>query len=239
MIGNEPNQPRFWMPQYRRAGKPLAAAAVPARCSRPSYDALKAVDPTINVIGIGLSPRGNDQPLGDEQLARARRCASCTTSASPTGRAIAPKPLMDELAFHPYPEPQTATRPTSRYVVAERRPRRTSTGSSRRSGTPSTEPRSRRSRSPAGDDVHEAAQVRGSTRSAGRSRCRRPGVALHSASRPRGRTGQRADAGCSTTRDAIDLAGAAIAPCGSLSFFHLMDEPDLDRWQSGLERVDG
>ena len=24
-----------------------------------------------------------------------------------------------------------------------------------------------------------------------------------------------------------------------LSFFHLVDKPDLDRWQSGLERADG
>ena len=28
-----------------------------------SYDALKAVDPTITVIGVGLSPRGNDRPF--------------------------------------------------------------------------------------------------------------------------------------------------------------------------------
>ena len=86
VIGNEPNQPRFWLPQYRPAGKPLAAAQYLPVLAH--YDALKAVDPTINVIGIGLSPRGNDQPIAPA-TARARRCASCTTSASPTARATA------------------------------------------------------------------------------------------------------------------------------------------------------
>jgi hypothetical protein len=42
VIGNEPNQPRFWAPQYSDTGKPLAAAQyLPVLAS--SYDALKAV----------------------------------------------------------------------------------------------------------------------------------------------------------------------------------------------------
>ena len=69
MIGNEPNQPRFWLPQFSDTGKPLAAAQyLPVLAA--SYDALKAVDPTINVIGVGLSPRGNDQPLAKSNRSR-------------------------------------------------------------------------------------------------------------------------------------------------------------------------
>ncbi len=58
VIANEPNQPRFWQPQFRN-GKPVAGRdyeRVLALC----YDALKKVDPTIKVVGGALSGRGND-----------------------------------------------------------------------------------------------------------------------------------------------------------------------------------
>src|SRR4029078_1720031 len=72
LIGNEPNQPRFWLPQYSPVGKPLAAEQfLPVLAS--SYDALKAVDPAINVIGVGLSPRGNDQPFAKSNSSRPPR----------------------------------------------------------------------------------------------------------------------------------------------------------------------
>ena len=147
MIGNEPNQPRFWLPQFSDAGKPLAAAQYRARARR--------------LLRRAQGRRPDDQrdrrrPLAARQrpavraraTARARPSASCTTSASPTARASRTKPLMDELAFHPYPQ-RVAGPAEHRLRVAERRPRRTSTGSSRRSGTRSTAPRSRRSPRPA------------------------------------------------------------------------------------------
>src|SRR5262249_20229411 len=49
VIGNEPNQPRFWQPQFSR-GKAVAAAGY-ERLLAASYDALKAVDPSITVVG--------------------------------------------------------------------------------------------------------------------------------------------------------------------------------------------
>src|ERR1043166_6794832 len=61
VIGNEPNQPLFWLPQFDAADRPVAASAYEPVLAA-SYDALKAVDPTINVIGVGLSPRANDNP---------------------------------------------------------------------------------------------------------------------------------------------------------------------------------
>ena len=90
-----------------------------SRCSPESYDALKETDPTINVIGVGLSPRGNDQPTA-RATSPAPRSASSTTSATRTAPADRTKPLMDDLSFHPYPKLNTGRR--RRLRLAERRP---------------------------------------------------------------------------------------------------------------------
>ena len=107
IVGNEPNQPRFWQPQFDARGRNVSGAAYQALLAR-SYDALKAVDPTINVIGVGLSPRGNDNPR-----------ASGNVSTSPVkfiqGMGAAyrasrrTKPLMDQFAYHPYPRKDTSS----------------------------------------------------------------------------------------------------------------------------------
>jgi hypothetical protein len=78
------------------------------------YDALKAVDPTITVIGVGLSPRGNDQPFAKSNASRSpvRFLHDLGVAYRATKRT---KPIMDELAFHPYPQPQQGA-PTIRYA---------------------------------------------------------------------------------------------------------------------------
>jgi hypothetical protein len=102
VVGNEPNQPRFWQPQFGRRGEPLAPAAYYSLLAR-SYDALKAVDPSITIIGLGLSPRGNDQPKAKDNVS-----ISPVRFISGLGRAYRrarrAKPIMDELGFHPYPD---------------------------------------------------------------------------------------------------------------------------------------
>src|SRR5690242_8763934 len=60
VIGNEPNQPRFWQPQFSK-GKAVAAIGY-EKLLADSYDALKAVDPSLTVIGGVVSSRGNDSP---------------------------------------------------------------------------------------------------------------------------------------------------------------------------------
>jgi hypothetical protein len=67
---------------------------------------LKAVDPTINVIGVGLSPRGNDQPGAKSNPSRSpvRFIHDLGVAYRASHRK---KPLMDELAFHPYPATNT------------------------------------------------------------------------------------------------------------------------------------
>src|SRR2546429_15958 len=71
-----------------------------------SYDALKGVDPTINVIGVGLSPRGNDNPNAKSNISRSpvRFIHDLGVAYRASHRT---KPLMDELAFHPYPARNT------------------------------------------------------------------------------------------------------------------------------------
>jgi hypothetical protein len=112
VIGNEPNQPRFWQPQYDSSGHGVSGAAYEPVLAH-SYDALKAVDPKIRVIGIGLSPRGNDNP-------RARDNVSISPTRFLRDLGVAyrashrTKPLMDEFAFHPYP-PQNVDGPDVGY----------------------------------------------------------------------------------------------------------------------------
>jgi hypothetical protein len=101
VVGNEPNQPLFWRPQFT-AGAPVACAAYEPLLAA-SYDALKAVNPSITVIGLGLSPRGNDNPIApDNPSTSPVRCLRDLGAAyRASGRTL---PLMDELAFHAYPE---------------------------------------------------------------------------------------------------------------------------------------
>jgi hypothetical protein len=103
IVGNEPNQPRFWQPQFNADGSQASAAAfltVLAGC----YD---AIHPTgKQVVGVGLSPRGNDNPSAQSNVStspvRFLRALGAAYRAS--GRR---KPIMDALSFHPYPNANT------------------------------------------------------------------------------------------------------------------------------------
>jgi hypothetical protein len=101
IVGNEPNQTRFWQPQYNRNGTPAACIAY-ERLLAASYDSLKAVDPSINVIGVGLSPRGNDNPRAPSNVSRSPVRCLRDIGAAYRGSARR-RPIMDELSFHPYP----------------------------------------------------------------------------------------------------------------------------------------
>ncbi len=107
IVGNEPNQPRFWQPQFDSRGRNVSGAAYQALLAR-SYDALKAVDPTINVIGVGLSPRGNDNPRasGNVSTSPVKFIQGMGAGYRASGRT---KPLMDQFAYHPYPPKDTSS----------------------------------------------------------------------------------------------------------------------------------
>jgi hypothetical protein len=99
IVGNEPNLNRFWLPQFNDDGTDAAAPAF-LKLLAQSYDAIKAAQPTVKVYGIGISPRGGDNPNATRlthsptvflrDLGIAYRASGRTT------------PIMDGLAIHPY-----------------------------------------------------------------------------------------------------------------------------------------
>jgi len=100
VVGNEPNQPAFWRPQF--AGRANASAAGFAPYLAAAYDALKAADPAITVVGVGLSPRGNDRPDAKNNVSTSpvRFLRALGSWYRKSGRT---RPLMDAFSFHPYP----------------------------------------------------------------------------------------------------------------------------------------
>jgi hypothetical protein len=105
VVGNEPNQPAFLRPQFGADGR-NASAAVAGAYLAAGYDALKAVDPSIRVIGVGLSPRGNDAPHAPSNISTSpvRFLAALGQWYRASGRTA---PLMDGFSFHPYPNRAT------------------------------------------------------------------------------------------------------------------------------------
>jgi hypothetical protein len=104
IIGNEPNQPRFWQPIWNgsRPASPAAMEVVLASC----YDKLKAFDPTLDVIGVGLSPRGNDSPQAssNSSISPVRWIKALGDAYRASGRTA---PLFDEWSWHCYPNLNT------------------------------------------------------------------------------------------------------------------------------------
>jgi hypothetical protein len=101
IVGNEPNLNRFWWPQFGPNGTDVAARDY-ERLLAQSYDTLKSVDPAINVIGGAVSPHGGDDPTAR------RKTHSPTTFIPDLGRYYRlsgrTKPIMDTFDFHPYPD---------------------------------------------------------------------------------------------------------------------------------------
>jgi hypothetical protein len=100
IVANEPNQPRFWQPQF--SGRTFVAGRLYERLLALSYDALKKANPKVVVAGAALSGRGNDNPA-----ASSNRSTSPLRFIYDMGAAYRAskrtKPLMDVFSFHPYP----------------------------------------------------------------------------------------------------------------------------------------
>jgi hypothetical protein len=98
-VWNEPNLNGFWLLQFDESGQDIAAPAYTSLLAR-SYDALKAVSPRIRVYGGSLAPRGADNP------GSSRHTQSPTVFIRDLGRAYRAsgraKPIMDVFAVHPY-----------------------------------------------------------------------------------------------------------------------------------------
>jgi hypothetical protein len=230
VIGNEPNQPRFWQPQFDPSGKPASGLAYEPLLAT-SYDALKAVDPDINVIGLGLSPRGNDNPFAKDNVSISpiRFLHDVGVAYRASKRT---KPLMDELGFHPYPN-QNNDPPLKGYPWPK-------------AGIPNLD----RIKQAAWDAFNGTSQPTFNERGKpAQARALKLDldetgwqVAIPStlASQYFGKESVTPIDEGTQAQYYSDIV--RFVSCDydvrSLSFFHLIDERDLDRWQSGLLRID-
>lgn len=100
VIGNEPNVRRFFQPQHAADGS-IASAGVYERVLAAAYDALKKVDPSIVVDGLAISPRGNDRGVGTgaESVSPVRFIGALGAAYRQSGRT---RPIADVVDVHAY-----------------------------------------------------------------------------------------------------------------------------------------
>jgi hypothetical protein len=233
-VGNEPNQPRFWQPQFSSTGRSLACGAY-ERVLAQAYDTLKEINKDLTVIGVSLSPRGNDNPLADVNGSTSPvRCINELGIAyRASGRT---RPIMDELAFHPHPNSYRDS-----FLVGYRWPN---------AGTSNLG----RIKQAIWDAFHGTAQPTFAEAGQVRSKAALPPlrirlnevgwqVAIPDASLS-AYYGRESVARLADERSQADTYAALIpyyacdASIRSMLYYGLIDEPDLDRWQAGLIRAD-
>jgi hypothetical protein len=102
---NEGNQPRFHQPQFDEAGNGISGY-VQEQAMAACYDAVKAVDPGIDVIAFGLSPRGNDDfdAVSNVSHSPIRFLKEVGDAYRASGRT---KPIADDVSIHCYPNLNT------------------------------------------------------------------------------------------------------------------------------------
>ena len=220
IIGNEPNLNRFWMPQFTSTGRDAAAPAYEALLAQ-TYDALKAVSPAAIVIGGSLSPRGNDSP-SSKKHSPTRFLADLGQAYRRSGRTL---PIMDAFSLHPYEDnssvPPSFVHPRSTMISLADYPKLVTLLGEAFDGTAqpgSTIP-----------IVYDEFGVQS----------RIPvekGPVYEGYKPPSARPVDEARQG------AFYAQALALAACQptvmSFLIFHVSDEPQLDRWQSGLFYAD-
>ena len=106
IVGNEPNERYFWQPQFGAPKRQVSAAAF-LQMMTTAYDALKSVDPTLRVIAAGPSNEGNDKT----STSPVRFIAALGDAYRASARST---PFMDAMGFHIYPRTNTHP-PSKRY----------------------------------------------------------------------------------------------------------------------------
>jgi len=221
IIGNEPNLNRYWMPQFGPNGENIAAPAYVRLLAR-TYDAMKAVDKHVFVIGGSVSPRGIDKP------GTGRDTHSPTKFITDMGIAYRAlkrnKPIMDGFAFHPYGEnsstPPTVAHPNSTAIGLADYPKLVSLLAKAFDGTAQLG-----SKLPiVYDEYGVDSQIPDGKRHIYSGR---------ELSRPVSEGVQ-----ASYYRQALAMAACQPTVRGFL-IFHVTDETDFGRWQSGVYFPDG
>jgi hypothetical protein len=234
-VGNEPNQPRFWQPQFSSSGVGLACSSY-QRVLAQAYDALKAVDTSITVVGVSLSPRGNDNALAatNASTSPVRCIKDLGVAYRASGRK---KPIMDELAFHPHPNSNADS-----FLVGYRWPNAGTSnlgrikqaiwdafrGTAQPVFAETGKPVSRAALPPLRVRLNEIGWQVGVPASSMDAYYGRESVSRLAEERA------QAD-----TYAGMIPYFACDASVRSMLYYGLVDEPDLDRWQAGLMRADG
>ena len=234
-VGNEPNQPRFWQPQFSTSGVGLACSSY-QRVLAQAYDALKEVDSSITVLGISLSPRGNDNALAATNASTSP--VRCIRDLGVSYRASRRKrPIMDELAFHPHPNSYT-----DNHTVGYRWPNAGTSnlarikqaiwdafrGTAQPVFAETGGPVSRAALPPLRIRLNEIGWQVGV-----------PAASMHAY------YGRESVPRLAEERHQADVYSALVpyyacdSSVRSVLYYGLVDEPDLDRWQAGLMRADG
>ena len=223
IIGNEPNLNGFWFPQFDESGRSAAAPAYTSLLAR-SYDALKAVSPEINVIGGALAPRGADNPDSP------RHTQSPTAFIRDMGAAYRAsgreQPLMDIFAIHPYLE-RSAIPPSTEHPVG------TSIGVADYDKLVGLLEEAFDGTAQEGGDLPIAYTEFGVQSVIPENKQK----VYENLGSPLGDDAVDEETQARYYREALELASCQETVIGVL-IFHLYDEPDLNRWQSGIYYVD-
>lgn len=222
-VWNEPNLNGFWLYQYDDSGKDIATPAYTSLLAR-SYDELKAVSPKIRVYGGSLAPRGADNPEAP------RHTQSPTAFIRGMGLAYRAsartKPIMDVFAIHPYLE-RSSLPPSTKHPVG------TSIGIADYDKLVGLLGEAFDGTAQPGSKLPVAYTEFGVQTKIPKS-AQAPYTNLQS---PLGQDAVDEETQGRYYREALELA-ACQPTVTALLFFHLIDEPDLNRWQSGPYYVD-
>jgi hypothetical protein len=219
VVGNEPNINRYWLPQFNPDGSDAAAPAYGALLA-DTYDALKAVSTKIVVLGGAVSPRGGDDP---DSIRPTHSPTAFITDMGTAYRASGrERPIMDGLAFHPYEDnssvaPMDGRHPNSTTIALADYDKLVGVlgqafdGTAQRGGTL---------------PIYY-------TEFGVESQIPAAKASLYTGLEPAAVKPVPEDVQAQYYRQAIELAFCQPT-VRALSIFHTIDEPDLNRWQSGV-----
>ena len=216
-VWNEPNLNGFWLYQFDEAGENIAARNYTALLAT-TYDALKAVSPKIKVYGGNLAPRGFDDAESP------RPTHSPTTFIRDMGTAYRAsgrtKPIMDIFSLHPY-QTRSSIPPGQPHTG-------TSLGIGDYEKTVALLGEAFDGTAQPGSDLPIAYTEYG-VQSVIPESAQEPYTNLGS---PLGKDAVSEETQAEYYREALELA-ACQPTVVAVFFFHLFDEADLNRWQSG------
>ena len=216
-VWNEPNLNGFWLHQFDEAGEDIAARDYTALLAR-TYDALKEVNSEIKVYGGNLAPRGFDDADSP------RPTHSPTTFIRDMGKAYRASgredPIMDVFALHPY-QTRSSIPPGQPHTG-------TSLGFGDYDKLVGLLGEAFDGTGQPGSDLSIAYTEYG-VQSVIPESAQEPYTNLQS---PLGRDAVSEATQAEYYRQAFELA-ACQPTVIAVYIFHLFDEPDLNRWQSG------